>query len=174
MREQFITKDTFAHSKAFQRLKDIFHQKAFADIQRENSKLRTYSQVKTTPGYEIYLTEIRSIKKRTALTKLRLSNHTLMIEKGRHMKIERNLRFCPHCPHSIEDEKHFLMECKPFNYLRKDLFDNVMVPRFTLLCRTQKFITLMGNSNVCSQTAEFVFKALELRDFLLNNHKVHD
>ena len=176
MREQFTTKDNFAHSKAFQRMKDIFHQQAFADIQRENSKLRTYSQLKKTPGYEAYLSEIRHIEMRTALTKLRLSNHTLMIEKGRHLKIERNRRFCPYCPRSIEDEKHFLMECKSFNNLRNDLFDNakLKVPRFTLLCRTEKFITLMGNSSICGRTAEFVFNALGLRDFLLNNHKVYD
>ena len=144
--------------------------------QGRNYPGRTYSQLKKTPGYEAYLSEIRHIEMRTALTKLRLSNHTLMIEKGRHLKIERNRRFCPYCPRSIEDEKHFLMECKSFNNLRNDLFDNakLKVPRFTLLCRTEKFITLMGNSSICGRTAEFVFNALGLRDFLLNNHKVYD
>ena len=97
-------------------MKDVFHQHSLTDIQREDSKLSTYSLFKTIPGYEQYLTDIRTIQVRTALTKLRLSNHRLMIEKGRHSRIESKFRFCPFCPNEVEDEKHFLMKCKPLGY----------------------------------------------------------
>ena len=54
------------------------------------------------------------IKDRIALTKLRLSNHKLMIEKGRHLKLDRNRRFCPFCPNEVEDEIHFMITCKNY------------------------------------------------------------
>ena len=104
MREQFLMKDNSTHLKALQRLQDIFHQNAFSDIRSENSKLRTYSLFKTSPGYESYHSEVRIIEERTALTKFRLSNHLLMIEKGRHLQIEKAARYCPFCPFKVEDE----------------------------------------------------------------------
>ena len=61
---------------------------------------------------ETYLTIVNNTKNRTTLTKFRLSNHTLMIEKGRHQNIDKNLRFRPFCPTRIEDEMHFLLECE--------------------------------------------------------------
>ena len=105
MRELFLGKDKNSHLKAFQRLKDIFHQDAFSNIQRSESKLRTYGLLKLQPGLEKYLSEICSIKERTALTKLRLSNHLLMIEKGRHQNIDRNFRFCHF--DGVQDSFHF-------------------------------------------------------------------
>ena len=32
-----------------------------------------------------------------------------MIEKGRHLKIEKDERYCPFCPYEIETEKHFIL-----------------------------------------------------------------
>ena len=176
MREHFMVRDNDLHSKAFQRMKDIFHQEAFSDIQREDSKLRTYSLFKTTLGYEKYLSEIRIIEERTALTKLRLSNHTLMIEKGRHLGVKRECRFCPHCPGTVEDEKHFLVECKPFANLRNELWDKTrkVIFRLPLLCRNRTFISLMNDSSICGLTAKYISKALELREFLLARHKKRD
>ena len=104
--QSFLDIDIDLHLQSFQRLSDIFHQQAFEDIKRVDSKLRTYCKLKPESGFEKYLDEI-PVKERTALTKLRLSNHLLMIEKGRHMGIDRDQRFCPFCPNIIEDEKHF-------------------------------------------------------------------
>ena len=42
------------------------------------------------------------------MTRFHLFNHELMIEKGRHMKIEICERKCPFC-HRVEDETHFLI-----------------------------------------------------------------
>ena len=174
LREQFLSNDESAHLKALQRLKDIFHQDAFSDIQRNNSKLRTYSLLKTTPGYEAYLSDIHSIKERTALTKLRLSNHTLMIEKGRHLNIDPNFRFCPFCPNTVEDEKHFLIDCEPYHILRCELFDKAKgyVPSLTQISKNQTFVTLM--TATCCISSQFILKATELREFLLSKHKVPD
>ena len=69
---------------------------------------------------EKYLTIVNNTKNRTTLTKFRLSNHTLMIEKGRHQNIDKNLRLCPFCPTRIEDEMHYfvnVMQSTGKNYL---------------------------------------------------------
>ena len=44
MMNLFLTKDNLTHTKAFCRMKDIFHQEAFSNIKKENSKLRTYKK----------------------------------------------------------------------------------------------------------------------------------
>ena len=49
----------------------------------------------------------RHIDNRIAISKLRLSNHGT-IEKVRHLKIDRTLRFCPFCPNHMETEQPFL------------------------------------------------------------------
>ena len=43
----------------------------------------------------------------------------LLIETGRHSKIERQLRFCPFCPTIIEDEIHFLVQCPNYKDMRE-------------------------------------------------------
>ena len=113
----------------FERLCDQFHQNTFEAIRGENSKLKTYSVLKIEIGLETYLTDIKNIKHRCAMNvkhrcamaKLRLSNHPLLIETGRHSKIERQLRFCPFCPTIIEDEIHFLFQCPNYKDMRENL-----------------------------------------------------
>ena len=46
-----------------QRLTDIFNQNALSSICNEDSKLRTYGLIKKSAGLEIYLTNIKSVKK---------------------------------------------------------------------------------------------------------------
>ena len=122
MYDVFLSKSKDAHLSIFQRLQNVLYQITFSDIKKETSKLRTYSFLKTTPGFETYLSEIQNIDHRITLTKFRLSNHSLKIETGRHDRIEKTKRFCPFCPNQIEDEKHALLQCKTYNKLRIELF----------------------------------------------------
>ena len=78
------------HLIYFQRMPDIFYQNAFVQIGKETSKLRTYSQLKVSIGLEKYLLTHKNTDDRIQLTKIRLSNHPLMIEKGRHHSIEKH------------------------------------------------------------------------------------
>ena len=73
------------YTEVFNRMTDIFIQESFTEMEGERSKLRTYKILKTRVGYEGYLSKLKNIQERTCLTKLRLSNHELMIEKGRHI-----------------------------------------------------------------------------------------
>ena len=72
----------------FSREKDIFQQSALSEI-KTMSKLHTYSLLKQNILPEEYLVSVENVSDRIALTRLRLSNHNLMIEKGRHQNISR-------------------------------------------------------------------------------------
>jgi hypothetical protein len=48
---------------------------------------------------------------RFILTQFRLSEHKLLIEIGRNLKIPRDQRLCAIC-NVLEDEFHFFFECK--------------------------------------------------------------
>ena len=161
------------HVKAFQRLKDIFHQNTFANIISDSSKLRTYSLFKTSTGFEKYLNTIHNIDVRISFTKFRLSNHSLMIEKGRHQKIDKNQRFCPFCPGLVEDEIHFLLECNCFEEHRTRFLENINANIDYVLPREKKelFTTLMSDEDTIKLTAQYIFDISQIRDFLLKRHK---
>ena len=99
---QVKTTKTNVCNAYFRRKLDIFYQNAFSQLNDQSSKLRTYGKIKKESGFEIYLNQIPT-KDRTAFTRLRLSNHQLMIEKMRHdfPKPPESERRCPFCPNHV-------------------------------------------------------------------------
>ena len=150
----------------------MFYQESFADIRRDDSKLRTYGLLKTEPGYEFYLSNIQSIKDRTALTKFRISNHVLQIEKGRHKNVDKRERFCPFCPEVVEDEEHFLLDCKTYRHLRTELFKDKanLYPQWE--SDTTRFTFLVNNCPI--STSIFLRKSFDIRQYLLQKYKPND
>ena len=108
------------------------------------------------------------------MTKLRLSNHELMIEKGRHLKLAISERKCPFC-NLVEDEAHFLMNCHIYTALRNDLLNTVEEKlKDELMVRTDTKIMLkylLGNTEIAPLVAKYVTKTLELRNFLIDSPK---
>ena len=97
-----------------QRLLDIEQQTWITEIHNDErkdphqkNKLRTFRKFKLTHNYENYLTNVRNINHRVAITKLRLSNHKLATETG------------------LEDEEHFLMNCIAYRDPRRELFNTL-------------------------------------------------
>ena len=86
----------------------VFIHDSFSDVNRPDSKLRTCKRLKTKSGFENYLNIITSQKDRIALTKLRPSNHQFMIEKSRHDKIRKDMRFCPFCRNQVDGRRNTL------------------------------------------------------------------
>ena len=154
------------HKKMYIRLKDQFHQNAFSEINNPNSKLRTYGLIKDTIGTEYHLKSIRNTKYRIFLTKLRLSDHKLMIEAGRHQKLAKLQRFCPFCPQTVEDEKHFLITCAHYSVLRKPLFEKCayLKPNFIHYNETEKFIFIMTCKEISQNVGKFVSEAMGERN----------
>ena len=134
------------------------------------SKSDTYLLIKENVGFEKYMGVVKNHRHRIALSRLRMSSHSLMIEKGRHYKppLPRVNRLCPFCKDQTEDECHFLISCPLYNDERKDLFDSIR--ETTLLfdeipTAFQKFIFLLTNENdtIMSKLAAFTYNSFRKR-----------
>ena len=156
--------------------KDIFHQEAFAQVADPKSKLRTYGLIKENIGREDYLDQIRNTKHRQMLTKLRLSNHKLMIEKGRHLKLEPNERICPVCQQGVEDEIHFLVQCNQYQNHRNPLLDICLKtrPQFEFYTDEHKFVFMMTTPSLMGNVSKFVYTAMNERDTYLDVRETLD
>ena len=110
-----------------------------------------YKKLKNIPKFEEYLDDIKNIKYLNALTKLRLSDHKLMIEEGRRKRpiIPREGRICKTC-NKIEDEIRFLIDCDKYKDDGMDKFKIIIneVPCFEDMPDSKtKFIYLMSHEN---------------------------
>ena len=90
------------------------------------SRLQFYNSVSDNYQLEPYLIHIKHEKHRQALCKLRISAHDLLIEIGRHKNIPKQDRKCKYCD-VIEDEIHFLDNCKIFNNIRTELISKIQI-----------------------------------------------
>ena len=166
--------DSNPEVEVYKRLVDIFQQRVFEEIRKEDSKLRTYSLIKKDFKIEPYLENVKNLKDRRSMTKFRLSNHNLMIEKGRHLNLVINERKCPFCL-SIEDEKHFLLDCNVYSPLRNELIITVEKSLNIANLRGRGnealFKYLLGNNKVAPMVAKYLSNTLDLRDFLAENPK---
>ena len=78
--------------------------------EKKEGKLKFYQELKKNFKCEEYLDTI-SRADRKAITRLRLSCHTLPIERMRYQTIDRQERKCPFCRREIGDEWHYLTKC---------------------------------------------------------------
>ena len=159
--EKCSKKQISCSNKLFRRLEDQFHQTAFAEIKASN-KLTLYSLLKTEKGYENYLQEINNIKHRQAMTRLRLSSHSLNIESGRHKDIQRQDRICPLCKKNIEDVTHFIISCPFYDKIRMSL---LTVPTIGNDLEKTKVIL---KSDDLKNVAKFTFEAFSHRQTILD------
>ena len=138
------------------------------------SKSENYLLIKQNVRLEKYLYTVKNQHHKIALSRLRMSCHPLMIEKGRHFRppLERADRKCPFCRDHIEDECHFLITCPLYQDERKDLLDYIRstVPMFDSIPTDRQkatFFFINENDTVISKLAEYTFKSLKKRaDFL--------
>ena len=107
-------------------------------ISNRNPILRTYTMFKTEFGSEKYTEAISDCRYRIAMTKLRSSSHTLEVERGRYTNPKTNIceRLCPVC-NVIEDEIHFLANCKLYDAERTHFFGKVTAKIQNLHLTTQ-------------------------------------
>ena len=171
LNEEPSTKTTFG--RLFDREKDIFIENAIISIQNM-PKLRTFKFLKQHWKLEDYLLAVENISDRTAFSKFRLSDHSLMIEKGRHEKLIQSERICPFCPNQIENEFHFLIKCPTYINLRKNLLrdtETLCIGFYYPLDEEFLFWLLMNNPIISDSTAKFVRLSMELRTFLLERFR---
>lgn len=89
-----------------------------------------------------------------------------MIERGRHLKIPRDLRYCPYCVKQglsiVEDEMHFLLVCPLYKLLRQTYFPSRW---YNGVIDIQLFIHIMSDTNMNSimSVARYLVDAYELK-----------
>jgi hypothetical protein len=107
------------------RLKDCCKQNLHENI-NTSPKALSYKLFKTNLTPETYLSISLSYIYKKILSNFRCSGHRLMIERGRHLNIDREFRFCEFClernVYSVEDEFHYLLVCPKLNALRHKCF----------------------------------------------------
>ena len=137
------------------------------EIIRSNRKLCFHSIFKTDVSKSHSLEQIRNLKHRRAVAKLRSGNHKLRIESGRHCvpKLPEYLRICQHCrSNQIENENHFLFHCDCYKTIRSDIV--LKYPTFNLFSGTEKTIFLFNNADpfICKKLGYFIYEAFNIRE----------
>ena len=80
-----------------------------------STKCDYYRHFKLNLTPEMYLTQSSTAISKVLL-KIRTCNHSLPIEKGRYMNIDRRFRLCSYCDkNKIGDEFHYFFECTNSN-----------------------------------------------------------
>ena len=136
-------------------------------INKCDGKLRTYCLFKSHFTYENYLRDVKNPLHRRALTRLRASCHTLMIERGRYTKPPTNIsdRKCPKCG-VVEDEVHFLTQCTQYIQERKILFEYVAQysHNFNTISDTDKMCFLLSaEGNIIRAVGKYCHSAFDAR-----------
>ena len=135
-------------------------------------KLRTYCTFKHVFSMEQYLLCIKDFKIRKLLTKFRICNHVLMIEKGRHCKPKLPIeqRLCTLCDaHAIEDEYHFLCVCTAYDDLRRDFVDVCTSLGFHGMQNNFNLLYLLNNVDIIFQVGKLLSKMFALRQSIVGS-----
>ena len=132
--------------------------------------LRTYCLFKFDFGTESYLYNVKDVRYRSAISKLRASSHILEIERGRYTKpkVPSHLRLCKLC-NVVEDEEHFVTECVINASERLHLLERIrsIYPDVDSLDKRQIFVLLMGSADARIQKwfGKFLYQF-----FIIRNH----
>ena len=130
--------------KLRQATEEIFSNKWKQQLE-ESRKADIYRTFKENMKLEMYLTHPKR-KERVAMTKLRISDHKLMIEVGRHIHptVPREDRRCHMCTTEVENEQHFMTDCKLYGS-QSNFWNQVTskFPQTTNLSKENKFIFIM-------------------------------
>ena len=157
------TETVSSYDLIFRRLKDQYQQTALGGI-KESSKMQLYSKLKTEHCTESYLSDLANVRHRVAMTRLRLSSHSLNIEKGRHTDVDREERICTLCGRNdIEDETHMLIRCPMYKNIRPPNFTS----QNTLIHDQEKAIQILKNDDL-KPAAKFIYEAFETRNIMLD------
>jgi len=168
--QQLLTCDTsntvsdFSDRKSVKQCLGVHYSNLWLEKIRQENKMRTYVKFKASFVPEDYLS-IKHEKHRKALTKLRISAHSLAIERGRYTRpltpVEN--RTCKNCPGDIENEYHFLIECKQYCQDRENLYNAIKrkCAQFTNLDDEGKFIYMLSAGvDVAELVAKFIYDNL--------------
>ena len=135
----------------------------------ESKKLDFFKSVYIMGRRPPYVDILKNRSDRAAICKICISAHTLMIERGRHLNIPRNERYCSVCNSGqIENEKHFLLHCEKYS-TKRDIFyhkvSNIIVDPTKFQKHENNIIFLLNNNSytILKLTSFFISDSLNLR-----------
>jgi hypothetical protein len=95
---------------------------------------------------------MKNDEQRILLSKLRISNHNLEIERGRHRGLQAKEGICKLCLKDVEDEIHLLLKCEALQNVRTPFIDLINNNNYNFkhlhdLDIREQFIWLMSNED---------------------------
>ena len=121
----------------------MYIQRSLHHLSVNAGKLRLYKKLKSEYSMESYLYH-SDFELRSALCKMRISTHSLEIERGRYKKLSVDERTCNYCSgKAVEDELHFICQCSHYSSERNKRF--LRIYKLSQAC-----ITLPTNKNQSS------------------------
>ena len=149
------------------RLIDIFISHWRTEISATSS-LVLFVELKQNFELSPYIEIVKSYKLRNQIARIRLSSHSLNIEKGRHQNITRSERKCNVCPkNDIEDEFHFILVCPLYDHIREQYIHKYFYKRPSVF----KLIELINStrSTTITSLSLFLKHAFKTRNNELSN-----
>ena len=159
-----------------QRCRDQYVQTWHSQLASTTGKLRFYKLFKTTFERESYLNLPPHL--RVPITKVRISCHPLHIETGRYRlptPIPCDERFCWYCDGRVEDELHFVFQCRLYEALTERTrllqYCQTINYSFNYLEDIEKFRLIWKDRNgrAIYLLGVFLLKAFQLRQLFIRN-----
>lgn len=147
---------------AKQRIRDQFLQNWNSRL-HDSSRAIFYRNI-VTFMFQPYLDIINIAKNRINLTRIRVSSHRLHIETGRWKKpiaTPINERKCSICD-KLEDEFHFVLECKMYESIRKELIPAYYYLNPNMFKFTELIMT--NNTKMIRKLSLYLTRSMELRN----------
>ena len=140
---------------------------------RERFVLFSFSFLYIRKLFSSYLELTSRVSDRRTLTKLRISNHKLMIELGRYNNTPRDNRLCPVCDcNTTEDEIHFLFYCSKYATIRDNFYKKIkpIIQNVSRLPVPDLILELMNSSDyfVIMQLIKFISSCFDSRNKVLS------
>ena len=139
----------------------------------QSTKADTYRKFKPSMKFEQYLYH-QNRKMRVNMTKLRLSDHKLMVEVGRHKRpfIPRPQRRCHMCVEEVEDETHFMTNCRLYgtqNRYWEGIYNKV--PQIRTISNTDRLVYIMTQEDpeLTNTVLKMNHEWMKFRKFLEEN-----
>ena len=159
-------------SRIKQRIQDQYIQEELYKISQSN-KLNFFQSLNFMNKRSYYVDIVHKRSERSILSKIRLSAHSLNIEKGRHLSTPESERTCKICnTGDVEDELHFLSICTKYSPERSQYKKKVSdYLNFDINLLNDNFLINCLNSNsytILKLTCNYINNCLNIRNDTLS------
>ena len=139
---------------------------------KNKPKLRSYRQFKQSFDTQNYVNLNMSKYQRSLTARLRLGILPIAIETGRFTNTPLNERNCFFCVNKIEDEFHFVCQCKLYSHYHQKLFESMLksCSNFKDLSDKEKFLKIMESDLRCLHI--YLEKAWNTRKTIFASHSL--